>query len=177
MSLQSVEPVEDPFLVTDITAERSGSNLMDSFLMTPQVTCPGKVRSAGFASGGIHQGAFVARRRVRLILKLQRCHRPLVRLFLAAFRLVVGPISLGLLLPDVGKAVAEVGNIGQVHSHWVTGAEGCECGHGILLPRHHVRVARGRMGLVLLTCVSNRSTARVRIRAGKLTYFSPFRFL
>lgn len=70
MSLQGIEPVEDPFLVTDITAERSGSNMMDRFLMTPQVTRPGKVRSAGFASGGIHEGAFVARRGVGLILKL-----------------------------------------------------------------------------------------------------------
>lgn len=60
MSLQGIEPVEDPFLVTDITAERSGSYMMDGFLMTPEVTCSGKVRSAGFAGGRIHQVAFVA---------------------------------------------------------------------------------------------------------------------
>lgn len=177
MSLQGIESVEDTFLVTDITAERSRSNVMDSFLVTPQVTRSGKVRSAGFASGGIHQGAFVARRGVGLILKLQRCDRPLVRLVLAAFRLVVGPISLRLLLPDVGKAVAEIGNVRKVHSHWVTGTQGCECGHGVLLPRHHIRVARGRMGLVLLACVRDLLPTLIRIGAGELTYLSPFKFL
>lgn len=177
MSLQGVEPVEDPFLVTDITAERSGSNMMDRFLMTPQVTRSGKVRSAGFASGGIHQGAFVARRGVGLILKLQRCDRPLVRLVLAAFRLVVGPISLRLLLPDVGKAVAEIGNVRNVHGHWVTGTQGCKCGHGVLLSRHHIRVARRRMGLVLLVRVRILSTTWIGFGISRLTYFRPFRFL
>lgn len=158
MSLQGVESVEDPLLVTDITAERSGSNMMDRFLMTPQVTRSGKVRSAGFASGGIHQGAFVARRGVGLILKLQRRDRHLVRLVLAAFRLVVGPISLGLLLPDVGKAVAQVGDVRNVHGHRVTGAKRCKCGHGVLLSRYHIRVARRRMGLVLMVLVRTLST-------------------
>jgi hypothetical protein len=157
MSLQGVEPVEDPLLGTNITAERSCSNMMDGFLVTSQVTRPGKVRSAGFASGWIHQGAFVARRGVGLILKLRRCHRPLVMLVLAAFRLVVGPISLRLLLPNIGKAVAEIGDIRQVHSHRVTITEGCECGHGVLLSRHHVWVARGGVSLMLLARVRNLS--------------------
>lgn len=177
MSLQGVEPVEDPFLVTDITAERSGSNMMDRFLMAPQVTRSGKVRSAGLASGGIHQSAFVARRGVGLILKLRRCDRPLVGLVLAAFRLVVGPISLRLLLPDVGKAVAEVGDISNVHGHGVPGTQSCESGHGVLLSRHNIRVARRRMGFVLLLCVRILLTTRMGFGIGKLTYFSPFRFL
>lgn len=158
MSLQGVESVEDPLLVTDIAAERSGSNVMDRFLMTPQVTRSGKVRSAGFASGGIHQIAFMAQRGVGLILKLQNCDRPLVRLVLAAFRLVVGPISLRLLLPDVGKAVAQVGDVRNVHGHWVAGTKGCKSGHGVLLSRHHIRVARRRMGLVLMVRVRILST-------------------
>lgn len=59
MSLQGIESVKDPFLVADITAKGSSSNMMDRFLMAPQVTCSGKVRSAGFASGWIRQSAFV----------------------------------------------------------------------------------------------------------------------
>lgn len=64
MSLQGIESIEDPLLVADITAKCSGSDVMDRFLMTPQVTRSRKVRSAGFASGGIRQGAFVTRRGV-----------------------------------------------------------------------------------------------------------------
>lgn len=69
-------------------------------------------------------------------------------LFHITLRFVARPILLGLLA-DIRKTGVERGEVGQVQAK-VVAAKSCQSRHGILLSRHHIRVARRRMGFVLM---------------------------